>query len=101
MVAFMAHENHSDHPVCASPVIGDFVRSWNDALDDATRQRLAPYLARIVGTRGTADQEKQRQEMIWRWVLGTYVPTWLRAAGLEDHARDVECRGETAAGAAA
>ena len=42
-VAWIAGERWSDHPKCASPVIGAFMRRWNDVLDDEGRQLLKPY----------------------------------------------------------
>ena len=30
----------TDHPACVCPVIGAFMRSWNDALGDKDRNRL-------------------------------------------------------------
>ena len=41
-VAYLAGEPHSDHPICASPVISAFMREWNDSLDDEGRQKLKP-----------------------------------------------------------
>jgi len=34
-VAWLAGEEHSDHPACVSPVLGDFCRCWTafDLLD--------------------------------------------------------------------
>ncbi|HWC30714.1 MAG TPA: hypothetical protein VG845_11600, partial [Dehalococcoidia bacterium] len=49
-VAYVAGEPWSDSPECASPVLGAFLRSWNDTLDDETRQLLKPYVPRLVGT---------------------------------------------------
>lgn len=40
-VAYFAHEPHSDHPACVSPVIGAFLRRWNDDLDDDGRQKAS------------------------------------------------------------
>src|SRR4051794_41296019 len=51
-VAHLAGEAHSDRPECVSPVVGAFARSWNDALAETTRQRLRPYLGRMIGTAG-------------------------------------------------
>src|SRR4051794_11251757 len=51
-VAHLAGEAHSDRPECVTPVVGAFARSWNDALDETTRQRLRPYLGRMIGTAG-------------------------------------------------
>lgn len=36
-VAFVAGEPHSDHPACASRVIGAFLRAWNDAMNHDDR----------------------------------------------------------------
>ena len=33
--AWVAGEPFSDHPQCASKVVGAFLRTWNDTLDDA------------------------------------------------------------------
>jgi hypothetical protein len=38
MVAYVAGEQHSDHPQCVSPVIATFMRTWNDGLGDRDRQ---------------------------------------------------------------
>ena len=43
--AYIAGEEHSDHPACVCPVIGGFMRSWNDALpSDADRDRQGERL---------------------------------------------------------
>ena len=53
-VAFVAGELWSDHPECACPVIGAFMRAWNDGLaDDVERTTLLrPLVPKLVGTRG-------------------------------------------------
>src|SRR4051794_41869424 len=56
-VAHLAGEVHSDRPDCVSPVVGAFARSWNDALEETTRQRLRPYLGRMIGTAGGGRDE--------------------------------------------
>ena len=55
-VAFVAGEKWSDHPECVSPVIGAFLRSWNDSLPtDADRDRLLkPLIPKIIDTRSTS-----------------------------------------------
>jgi hypothetical protein len=45
-------ERFSDRPDCVCPVIGAFLRSWNDAVGYADRQRLEPYASLVVGTGG-------------------------------------------------
>jgi hypothetical protein len=97
-VAYVAGEPFSDHPQCASPVLGAFLRAWNDRLDDETRQRLKPYVVRLVGTAGSDKAERLRRDMLWEWVLGTLVPTWLETAGMQAEANDVRARGRPALG---
>ena len=92
-VAYIAGEPFSDHPWCASPVLGALLRAWNDCLDDETRQRLKPYAARLVGTAGSEDDEERRREMLWEWVLGTLVPRWLETAGMHTEAERVRVDG--------
>lgn len=60
LVALMAGERHSDRPDCACPVITAYAIKLNDALDDATRQRLKPFAPRIIGTRDGYAEERAR-----------------------------------------
>lgn len=85
-VAFIAGEEWSDRPECASPVIGAFMRTWNDALDDDHRQDLKRYIPRLVGSKGTAEQEDLRGWMALDWLVRVHTPAWLRLAGLDEHA---------------
>ena len=85
-VAFLAGEPWSDHPVCASPVIGAFVRNWNDSLPDDDRQSLKRYIPRLVGSKGTTEQEERRSWMALDWMVRVHTPAWLRLAGLTDQA---------------
>ena len=95
-VAYIAGEPFSDHPGCASPVLGALLRAWNDRLDDATRQRLKPYVSRLVGTAGSEHDEGRRREALWEWVLGTLVPRWLEIAGMHAEAEHVRVDGRLA-----
>ena len=97
-VAFIAGEPWSDHPECASPVIGAFLRSWNDVLDDDTRQSLKRYIPRLVGSKGTPEQEDARAWLALDWLVRTYTPAWLRLAGLTDQADRLAGLGEFRAG---
>ena len=45
-------ERFSDHPGCVCAVIAAFLRSWNDGVGYADRQRLEPYASLVVGTGG-------------------------------------------------
>ena len=85
--AYLAGEPFSDHPQCVCPVLAAFGRSWNDSLDDQTRNRLLkPFLPRLLNTRSTPDVQDRRAFMAADWAVRTYTPAWLRLAGLNDHA---------------
>ena len=90
-VAFVAGEKWSDAPECACPVIGAFLRAWNDALpSDAERDRLLkPLIPRIVGTKNK-DLEEKRSLMAADWLVRVNTPAWLRLAGLNDQAAALE-----------
>lgn len=86
--SYIAKEPWSDHPACVSPVLGAFLRSWNDALDDETRQKLKPYAARVIGTAGDGKDER-RAWMAVDWLARTQLPVWLELAGLNENAAAV------------
>jgi hypothetical protein len=67
LASMLAGEQFSDRPASVCPVIGGFLRSYNDALDDEHRQDLYEYAARIVGTRGGSELERARQERCLAW----------------------------------
>ena len=47
--AYLAGRKHGDAPPCVCPVIGAFLRNWNDNLpDDETRTRLLKPLVPLV-----------------------------------------------------
>ncbi len=77
LVAWMAGEKHSDHPVCVSPVLGDFCRNWNDNLDDATRQKMKPYLKRLIGTAGDKSADLRRSWMAFDWLTRECGPAFM------------------------
>lgn len=85
-VAFVAGEKFSDSPSCASPLLGEFLRAWNDSMADAARQKLKPFVVRLVDTKGTKADEAKRGLMIADWYLREFTPTWLELAGLSEHA---------------
>jgi hypothetical protein len=75
-VAYLAGEEHTDHPVCVSPMLGAFGRSWNDALDNATRQKLRPYLARMIGTAGDG-RDEERAWLCTDWLVRVCAPAFM------------------------
>jgi hypothetical protein len=85
-VSWFAGERHSDQPKCVSPVIANFGRRWNDDLDDAGRQRLKPYIPKLVGTKASKQVEEARGWMLADWMFRTHLPAWLDLAGITEPA---------------
>ena len=78
-VAYVAGEPWSDTPACACPVLGAFLRTWNDDLSDTDRDRLLrPLVRRLVGSRSTPEVEARRSWLAMDWLVRTNAPTWLR-----------------------
>ncbi len=89
-VAYIAGDPWSDHPECASPVLGAFLRSWNDSLPDEDRQMLKPLIPRLVGTKASKAVEEKRAWMATDWLARECAPAFLRLAGLTEHAEALE-----------
>jgi hypothetical protein len=100
-VSYVAGEPWSDHPRCVSPVLAAFGRSWNDVLDDATRQRLKVYIPRLIDTAGSPEIDERRAWMATDWACRVCVPTWLRKADLVEEADALEALPEIADSASA
>jgi hypothetical protein len=67
LASMLAGEPFSDRPATACPVIGGFLRAYNDRIDDERRQDLYRYAAEVVGTRGSADVERARERRCLEW----------------------------------
>ena len=80
-VAHLAGEPHSDQPACVSPVLRAVCIALNDGLDDDARQRLRPYLTQTIGTADDG-RDRERAWLALDWLIRSYAPAWLRAAGL-------------------
>ena len=88
-VAYVAGEPWTDRPACACPVLGAFMRAWNDDLPtDADRDRLLrPLIPRLAGSRATPEVETCRAWLAVDWLVRTCAPTWLALTkDLEGHA---------------
>jgi len=85
VVSWLAGEEHSDHPTCVSPILGDFLRSWNDILDEEGRQKLKPYLPKTIGTAGDGHDEL-RGWLCADWLVRTFTPAWLELGGVTESA---------------
>jgi hypothetical protein len=60
LASMLAGEPFSDRPACADPVIGGFLRAYNDSVDRERRQDLYAIAALVVGTSGGVDVERAR-----------------------------------------
>lgn len=65
-VAYIAGEPHTDKPVCVSPVLRGVAIGLNDIMPNDVRQKLRPYLGRMIGTAGDGFDE-ERLGMLHRW----------------------------------
>lgn len=84
--ARFAGEKVTDHPTCTSPVLTAFAIRFNDGLPDDERQRLIPFIPRLVGTAGDVEADRRRRYLAVDWAIRRNAPRWLRAAGLTDDA---------------
>ncbi len=86
-VAYVAGEPWSDHPECACPILGAFMRAWNDGLPDDERDTLLrPLIPQLIGTRSTKAVEERRAMMAANWLIRVHTPAWLRLAKLDTQA---------------
>lgn len=83
--AWIAGEKWTDHPSCVSPLLAEFCRDLNDEWDDEQRQRLKPFVTRVIGTAGDG-QDEARSYLALDWLVRTYTPAWLDLAGLSAEA---------------
>lgn len=88
VVAWLAGEGHTDAPVCASPVLRGFSIALNDRWDDVQRQKLVPFLPRMVGTAGDG-QDEARSYLALDWLIRSFTPAWLDLAGLGEEAAEL------------
>lgn len=84
------NEKFGDAPRTVSPVIANFTRVWNDFLDDEPRQELKPYIKKVIGSVLTDDVEDHRGWQCTDWLVRVQATAWLRAAGFEDIAGEIE-----------
>jgi len=67
LASMLAGERFSDRPRTVCPVIGAFLRTYNDAVDDDLRQGLYRYAAESVGSLADIDVERRRAERCAQW----------------------------------
>jgi hypothetical protein len=93
LASMLAGEPFSDHPASVCPVIGSFLRAYNDSIDDRRRHDLYAYAAKVVGTRAGLAIQRKRSERLSDWAVDMQQRRWtrmlppsrLRIAGLKRH----------------
>jgi hypothetical protein len=76
LASMLAGEPFSDHPAAVCPVIGSFLRAYNDSIDDARRQDLYAYAARVVGSRSSISVQRDRAERLADWAFEMQRRQW-------------------------
>jgi hypothetical protein len=74
VASMLADEPFSDEPRCVCPVIAEFLRTYNDQVDDTRRQDLYAYASLVVGTRDDPARERQRANLCLDWWLAASAP---------------------------
>ncbi|MBV8957023.1 MAG: hypothetical protein JO153_14030 [Solirubrobacterales bacterium] len=84
LASMLADERFSDRPASVSPVIGAFLRTYNDGIDDERRQDLYPLASLIVGTAGSRRVERERASRCLEFArsLGAGAPSGRAAVGI-------------------
>jgi hypothetical protein len=67
LASMLAGEPFTDHPAAVCPVIGSFLRSYNDSIDPARRQSLYEYASKVVGSRTCAATQRERAARLAEW----------------------------------
>lgn len=85
LVALLAGLPFSDNPSCTSPVIASFVRGLNDNMPAVTRNRLRPFVPRLIGT-VAPHLEEARTRLLAVAAVNRIAAAALRAHGFRHHA---------------
>jgi hypothetical protein len=72
LASMLAGEPFTDHPVSVCPVIGSFLRAYNDSNDDGRRQALYEYASSVVGSRGPQRVQQARADRLAQWADEMY-----------------------------
>jgi hypothetical protein len=78
LASMLAGETFSDHPASVCPVIGSFLRAYNDSIDERRRQDLYGYAARVVGSRAGISVQRERAERLMAWAIEMRRRRWTR-----------------------
>jgi hypothetical protein len=76
LASMLAGEPFTDHPAAVCPVIGSFLRAYNDSIEDGRRQDLYAYAARVVGSRAPISVQRERAERLAEWAFEMQRRQW-------------------------
>ncbi|HEY7076138.1 MAG TPA: hypothetical protein VH418_12235 [Solirubrobacteraceae bacterium] len=98
LASMLAAEPFSDRPHTSSPVIGAFLRTYNDGLDDERRQDLYPLASLIVGSAASRRVEAERASRCLAFArrLGGAVPGGRAGMGMATPEAAGTCAGVAA-----
>lgn len=99
LVSWLAGQGFTDAPSCASPVIRGYVIALNDRWPDQRRQSLRPFLVPMIGTGGDG-LDRLRERIAREYAARHLVGPWLRLAGLDRAADDLEAAPSEGTGSA-
>src|SRR3954452_4957198 len=72
LASMLAGEPFSDRPQAVCPVIGAYLRSYNDVVDDDRRQDLYRYASEAIGSAGSAALRRRRAERCLAEISGLH-----------------------------
>ena len=76
LASMLAEEPFSDHPASSCPVIGSFLRAYNDSIDDGRRQDLYVFAAKVVGSRTSINVQRARADRLVEWAFEMQQRHW-------------------------
>jgi len=76
LASMLAGEPFSDHPASVCPVVGSFLRAYNDSIDDGRRQDLYTYASRVVGSRSSIGVQRERADLLAEWAFDMQRRQW-------------------------
>jgi hypothetical protein len=79
LASMLSGEPFTDRPSSVCPVIGSFLRAYNDSLDNERRQDLYRYAAKIVGTRASTAVQRARADRLATWAVEMRRRRWARS----------------------
>jgi hypothetical protein len=95
----LAGDEFTNHPPSVCPVIGSFLRAYNDRVDDERRQDLYRYASAVAGSRASGEVQQARADRLAEWAetsrcrgVRRRLPSACRLIGIERRP-PVELRG--------